>query len=264
MITNNHNADTQDVKRRERVRNADGTTSVKEFIVKKPKAICDYNDHMKGVDHFDQMIKYYHFTRKCHKWTKKIFFYFLQMAIHNSFVLYKQYSRDPKKMTMLDFHGMIVDALIDFNHDEWPSTGDPIEHTEDIPLPALEDVDDPGEGTSSGSVRVLQSPETPGPSARRSLEFLPSEHDSSDDEAESTPTGVRKRPRIVDDNKRLKKNILHSLYSVEKTKRKRCRVCYKSGRRRDTFYICKACQVPLCVEPCFHLYHSKKVYWDKQ
>ena len=52
----------------------------------------DYNKNMKGVDHFDQMLKYYSFARKSTKWTKKMTMYLLQMAIHNSFTLYKQYN----------------------------------------------------------------------------------------------------------------------------------------------------------------------------
>ncbi|XP_069184253.1 piggyBac transposable element-derived protein 4-like [Procambarus clarkii] len=89
VITNCHNADTQEVQRRKRVKKRDGTSSVQIVTVNKPTAICDYNNNMKGVDHFDQMVKYYRFTRKSHKWTKKITFYFLQMAIHNAYVMYK-------------------------------------------------------------------------------------------------------------------------------------------------------------------------------
>ncbi|XP_069164078.1 piggyBac transposable element-derived protein 4-like [Procambarus clarkii] len=104
LITNCHNAETQQVQRRKRVRNRDGTTSVQQVTVNKPNAICDYNTNMKGVGHFDQMIKYYHFTRKTHKWTKKMTIYFVQMAIYNAFVMYNYYTTDRKKLTLLHFH----------------------------------------------------------------------------------------------------------------------------------------------------------------
>ena len=42
--------------------------------VKKPVAICDYNEHMSGVNNVDQVISYYPCTRKTLKWTKKVFF----------------------------------------------------------------------------------------------------------------------------------------------------------------------------------------------
>ena len=37
-----------------------------------------------------------------------------------------------------------------------------------------------------------------------------------------------------------------------------CRVCcWRKGRKRvTTTYRCKQCQVPLCVVPCFELYHT--------
>ena len=210
--------------------------------------------------------------KKCHTWTKKIFFYFLQMAIHNSYVLYKQYTTEAKKLSMLDFHGVLVDALIDFKHDEWEISGEVFPHADDLPSPTMPDmdVDDPGEGTSSGSVRVPPPPPaTPATPARRELQFLPPDFPLSDDEdvaddLETTPTGVKKKkPRIIDDNKRLKKNLMHDMVVVEKAKRKRCRVCFKNGKRKDTRTKCRSCDMFLCIDPCYRLYHAKKVYWGK-
>ena len=57
--------------------------------VQKPACIIDYNEHMSGVDHVDQMISYYPCTRKTLKWTKKVFFYLMELCVHNSHVLYK-------------------------------------------------------------------------------------------------------------------------------------------------------------------------------
>jgi hypothetical protein len=38
---------------------------------------------------------------------------------------------------------------------------------------------------------------------------------------------------------------------------KRCVACAAQGRApRRSVYICKACKVHLCVEPCFGLYHQ--------
>ncbi|XP_069176130.1 piggyBac transposable element-derived protein 4-like [Procambarus clarkii] len=81
VITNIHNADTTQAQHRKRVRKRDGRTGVEIVKMNKPKAIVDYNKFMKGVDHFDQMVKYYEFARKTHKWSKKITFYILQMAV---------------------------------------------------------------------------------------------------------------------------------------------------------------------------------------
>ena len=57
--------------------------------VMKPASIVDYNQHMSGVDHLDQMIAYYPCTRKSLKWSKKVFYYLMEISVHNSFILYK-------------------------------------------------------------------------------------------------------------------------------------------------------------------------------
>ncbi|XP_069169184.1 piggyBac transposable element-derived protein 4-like [Procambarus clarkii] len=57
LITNLHNADTTEIQRRKRICKRDRTTGLELATVNKLKAICDYNPFMKGVDHFDQMVK---------------------------------------------------------------------------------------------------------------------------------------------------------------------------------------------------------------
>ena len=78
---------------------------------------------MKGVDHLDQMTSYYKFARKSYKWTKKIVMYMLQMALHNSFVLYNKFSNSSKPLSLLEFHKLFYEALINFTVEEWPFTG---------------------------------------------------------------------------------------------------------------------------------------------
>ena len=154
-------------------------------------------------------------------------------------------------MKLLDFHGMLIEALVNFEYADWPVTGANIPHAPDLDI--LDDPDDPGEGSSAG------------PAQRRSRRTLFPRHadDSSTDshdeeEPESTPAG--KRPRIIDTPVRLQKAQHHSLVLLDK--RLRCRVCYKEGKRKDTRYKCKKCNVALCVVSCFHKYHSKKKYWS--
>jgi hypothetical protein len=38
--------------------------------------------------------------------------------------------------------------------------------------------------------------------------------------------------------------------------RKRCVVCLRGGTRKDVRYMCKKCEVPLCVHPCNEIYHQ--------
>ncbi|XP_069190955.1 piggyBac transposable element-derived protein 4-like [Procambarus clarkii] len=152
LITTCHNADTQQVERRKRVRNHDGTSSVKQVTVNKPNAICDYNSNMKGVDHFDQMVKYYHFTRKSLKWTKKMT-YFLQMAIHKAYVMYKYYTTDRRKLSLLHFHEEVISALLFYHQNKWPQQNDDIPHAPDV--------------NAAGANVATPGPSTPGPSGVR-------------------------------------------------------------------------------------------------
>ncbi|XP_069486068.1 piggyBac transposable element-derived protein 4-like [Ambystoma mexicanum] len=45
---------------------------------------------------------------------------------------------------------------------------------------------------------------------------------------------------------------------------RRCKVCTKQGRRRDTRVYCPQCpsKPALCLQPCFALYHTKRKYWE--
>ena len=38
---------------------------------------------------------------------------------------------------------------------------------------------------------------------------------------------------------------------------KRCVVCYKNNRRKETVFWCPECEAALCVEECFKVFHTK-------
>ncbi|KAI4480732.1 hypothetical protein M0802_014124 [Mischocyttarus mexicanus] len=58
-------------------------------IICKPKCIVDYNSSMDAVDKCDMGISSIKFIRKTVKWYKKYFFHLLDIAIWNSYCLYK-------------------------------------------------------------------------------------------------------------------------------------------------------------------------------
>jgi len=64
----------------------EGENNVEHF--RKPVVICDYNKHVGGVDVSDQYISSYSFIRKSKKWWRKMFFWLLEVAVVNSFILY--------------------------------------------------------------------------------------------------------------------------------------------------------------------------------
>lgn len=103
LLSNFHDPrESTEVTRKEK----NGTTSK----VPCPMALFDYNKNMNFVDKFDQHLSIYKIDRKSHKWYHRIFFYFLDSAVVNSFVVYKQL--ELPKMTMKDFRRRIVDGLV--------------------------------------------------------------------------------------------------------------------------------------------------------
>ena len=54
----------------------------------KLQIVMDYNRHMVYVDKGDRMANSYSVSRRTFKWTKKLFFYLLDLAILNSYVLH--------------------------------------------------------------------------------------------------------------------------------------------------------------------------------
>lgn len=68
---------------------------------------------------------------------------------------------------------------------------------------------------------------------------------------------IRKKRAVVSDSR-----LQIEQHFMEKTSpaKHRCIVCAKKKQRKETVYMCKQCQVPLCVVPCFGIYHTEKNY----
>jgi hypothetical protein len=86
----------------------------KKIETTRPEVLEDYNNHMRGVDFFDQQMRYYSFLHGSKKWYKKIAFYFLEVAVLNSYVIYEIATirgpiLDRKKYTM-----DLIDSLLRF------------------------------------------------------------------------------------------------------------------------------------------------------
>lgn len=60
---------------------------------------------------------------------------------------------------------------------------------------------------------------------------------------------------------RLNERHFPSLYeSTGKNRLRRCVVCKKNDKRRESRYQCEECNVGLCVFPCFKIYHTELYY----
>lgn len=51
-----------------------------------------------------------------------------------------------------------------------------------------------------------------------------------------------------------------TLNAEGKSTRRKCVVCSRQKRRKDTPYECKKCDIGLCVDTCFEIYHTQMNY----
>ena len=75
----------------------------------KPQAVDLYNHNMNGVDKADQLTVFYPFIRKTRKWWRKLFFWLVEVAVINSYILYKKEAVHP--LTLLNYRRAVVMAL---------------------------------------------------------------------------------------------------------------------------------------------------------
>lgn len=74
-----------------------------------PKAVKDYNQFSHGIDRFSQRISYYNLDRKSKRNWLRMFIYFLNASISNSFICYNQLAQD--KLTYLNFMVSLAKSL---------------------------------------------------------------------------------------------------------------------------------------------------------
>ena len=71
-----------------------------------PSVVDDYSRYMKGVDLFNQSSSYYSFPHKSLKWYRPIFNWLMEIAIINSFKLYKHIIDDD--LSLLNYRRAII------------------------------------------------------------------------------------------------------------------------------------------------------------
>ena len=60
-----------------------------------PQCVEIYNKNMEGVDKQDQLRSYYSIGRKSKKWWRCCFWFLVQIAVLNSYIMYKNMPRPP-------------------------------------------------------------------------------------------------------------------------------------------------------------------------
>ena len=95
FLASNYHKDNEVVSISRRLQNGQRTT------IACPTAIKDYNQFSHGVDLFNQRISCYNLDRKSKRNWLRIFIYFLNASIFNSFICYNQLAQD--KLTYLNY-----------------------------------------------------------------------------------------------------------------------------------------------------------------
>ena len=80
--------------------------------VVKPTLIIDYNKQMGGVDRADQLCTSYNFARKSVKWWRKLFFWLLETAIVNSYILFNKQRSRGEQLTHLKYRRQLIMQLV--------------------------------------------------------------------------------------------------------------------------------------------------------
>lgn len=75
-----------------------------------PEAIIFYNEFMAGVDRADQYSTCYEIDRKTNKWWKRVFYRLLQIAVSNSWIIFKKFRST--EMPLIDFLMPLSENLI--------------------------------------------------------------------------------------------------------------------------------------------------------
>lgn len=75
-----------------------------------PNIILEYNKHMGGVDLMDGLIGRYHIRVKTWKWTIRIFYHILDVAMVNAYVLYHRVHAK-ERIELPVFRSMVAESL---------------------------------------------------------------------------------------------------------------------------------------------------------
>lgn len=88
-----------------------------------PNIVGVYNKHMGGVDLLDAHIARYRVVMRSKKWYFKMFYHFLDVAIVNAWILYKNVHNDKKYMLLKEFRLELAVALCKTGDQLTPTRG---------------------------------------------------------------------------------------------------------------------------------------------
>ena len=87
----------------------------------------DYNQHMGGVDVFDQHINYYPFHNRCSEMRQAVFIFLVRAGINQAWVWFRRSTGKPIPQLdfLIDLHYKLVEVLGDEDKRDPPDIDDP-------------------------------------------------------------------------------------------------------------------------------------------
>lgn len=82
-------------------------------VVRRPRLVNQYNKYMGGVDRADQLLSYSPFKVKTLKWWKRVWFHMVNVALTNSFILYRERTDDRVLKDGRTFRKDIVQSMVE-------------------------------------------------------------------------------------------------------------------------------------------------------
>ncbi|XP_052818115.1 piggyBac transposable element-derived protein 4-like [Mya arenaria] len=101
--------------------------------VRVPKAIEDYQRHMKGVDLFDQMVGYYMPNHRSRKWWRRLFHHMQMSAAHNAYIIARDSNPEVIQREWPQFQDFVEDLAEDLIGNYKASRAAPLTNIENLP-----------------------------------------------------------------------------------------------------------------------------------
>ncbi|CAK1590101.1 unnamed protein product [Parnassius mnemosyne] len=94
----------------------------KQISIACPKIVKDYNVHMRGVDLMDSFLGRYKIRIKSRKWYIRLFYHMVDMAVINSWILYK---KKYPNLTLGDYRSELAETLCSYKKYDTNKRGRP-------------------------------------------------------------------------------------------------------------------------------------------
>lgn len=232
-------------------------SSIGKNVPPKPLSVLTYNANMGGVDHSDKVTKPLVTERKSVKWYKKFYFHIFDLAVYNTYIIWK--TLDPSRdKGYKEFLITLITEIYEENYQERKKVGRPSNNNSN-----QEDSRVKAGKLSHLPEKVLNKKGKPqkrdcklcSQSSKYGKENQKKSRNSSSDSPNLQPHGHNLQPNAHLSPSQLNESESNSIVLEPSQNHAHSR----KEPRHMTPYRCKECKVHLCIqneESCFIKYHQ--------